>query len=228
MWSGRAIRDLSPLGHIPSLVELSLGNAQRYNNLDFLYQVPNLTTLWLHKLQAVEDYSPLSTLRGLQVLRLEGFEKLRSMQILGNLEKLTRLEILGTVPPGGTQGIVRYLSHLTGLRLMACNWVNDLPWIDNLSRLKDLGLDCKDVRDLRPLTSLSDLEELDLDCPMVEDLSPLAELPGLKTLYLRRRMANLDLTPLRDRAMTVYLNDANTYQKHRGKLGKRLRLHKLN
>ena len=120
------------------------------------------------------DFSPLSELRDLTMLRL-GDTAIADLQPLSNLRHLTWLSLNRTA--------VTDLSALQGMALsdlyLNGTGVHDLRPLAQLTKLEILMLTSTPVSDLTPLAGLTKLQDLYLYGSQVTDTSPLVNLPDL-------------------------------------------------
>ena len=120
----------------------------------------------LHRLE-VQD-AGISDLAG-----LESAPNLKSLQLLGDTNKITDISPLGGVP------------HLTFLHLEGANEIADVSALSGLTRLTWLTLDGTNLTDVSPLGGLTNLETLQLwGTNEITDVSALGELIKLNVLSL--------------------------------------------
>jgi len=186
------IRDVTPLGHLTELTDLSLAR-NRIEDIGPLAAVRTLTSLDLYG-NPIRDVSPLAGLAGLIRLRLGSGERLQSLEALAGLTRLSRLELLDN-----SVADVRALAalpQLTRLSLARNPHSSDVTPLGGIQSLEILELEGTAVSDIGPLGALSRLTTLGLAATRVHDLGPLIGLLGLTRLDLRGDMLVSDVQPL--------------------------------
>ena len=162
---------------------------------------------------ALSDLSPVASLTGLTVLRLQN-NKITNLSPIASLTRLTELNLRGNqiTELGPLINLINlrelYLSennipdlgpliNLINLRVLYLdlNQITDSGPLINLTNLRELYLNSNKIRDLSALASLTSLTELSLWGNQISDLSPLASLTGLTHLYLMDNQIS-DLSPL--------------------------------
>ncbi|MDX8148436.1 NACHT domain-containing protein [Lentzea sp. BCCO 10_0061] len=225
IWSKAPITDLEPLRHLRMLESLVISHPKGFDNLEHLETLSRLKELWLYDCDRVQSFSVLLNLPALQSLRIATPAKPGFWKMLADLPGLDELDILGSIPPPtGLRGIASARPELKNLRLMDAHWLDELSGITGISNLEQVHIDSSKLADIRPLNHLPELNTIDLACPMVHDLAPLADCPNLKTLYLRSCMRDVDLSPLKNQDLTLYVDDRATFKRWKKKLGSRVNL----
>jgi internalin A len=207
--------DLSGIGHLKQLVELSLSENEQYTSIDFVESLTNLEVLDLEDGQ-FEDLSPIAGLKRLRKLNLVNCDKivdlsplaaLTSLTVLdirstsatdlSPLENLTQLEslkldgdIISTAP-------IESLKKLTLLEIAFCSTIEDFDFLSTLPHLTHLTLQSTLIHNLSPVSKLKELVSLSLDGSPVSDVSPLASLVGIESLNLQRTKVR-NLAPLKN------------------------------
>ncbi len=142
------------------------------SNIDFLYQLPNMTFLSLGE-DSVEDIAPVSALTQLKSLYLS--RCILDDQDMKNIEPLTGLVHFGADSLGWSDGLQSPLENLSFLR--------------NLTELEDISLEYSDVEigSLTPLKNLDNLRALSLEGLYMSDSNfrTLSKLTGLRELNLK-------------------------------------------
>ena len=145
---------------------------------------------WLVDFPAVKTLD----LRGSQVRKLEGLERLTSLTELylsGNrirkLEGLERLTSLTELYLSGNQiSKLEGLDHLTSLTtlFLSHNQISKLEGLDHLTSLTELYLSDNQIATLEGLNALTSLTRLDLSGNQIRKLEGLERLTSLTRLYL--------------------------------------------
>lgn len=187
-----SIRDVTPLGRLPALSDLSLARNQ-IEDVGPLAELRTLTSLDLYG-NPIRDVAPIGRLTGLIRLRLGSGARVVNLEALATLTRLSRLELLdNSVADVRPLGV---LSQLTRLSLGDNPHLSDLEPLSELLSLEILELGGTAVSDLRPLGGLARLTTLGLAGTRVHDLGPLIGLLGLTRLDLRGNMQISDVQPL--------------------------------
>ena len=172
-----AVRDISPLAGIPTLLHLTISGGPEFLPCD-LTPLADLQSLCLHT-------TPRCT-----VPRLPG--KLSSLSLTGisDLECLRGMDSLAHLNVSGNPGLrdLSPLAQCAGLRHLSAvdTAVSDLSSLTNHPALKEIVLSSTQVTDVSPLASIPTLEMIWLYGTAVEDVSCLAALPRLSDLNLRK------------------------------------------
>ena len=188
------------LAELSSLKHLGLYWSSNLSNVEFLYQLPNLTFLSLGE-DAVEDISPISTLTHLKSLYLS--RGVLEDQDMKNISRLTGLVHFGADALGWDDGLQSPLEDLSFLR--------------NLTDLEDISLDFNDVEigALTPLENLDNLRSLSLEGAFFtsdSDYRTLSKLTGLRDLNLKGNSI-VDIDIISKFTNLEILNLSNTYLK---------------
>ena len=180
-----------------ALKELDLSN-QGLTDADILplAEMTNLQSLNLNK-NEISDLTPLSGLKELKALQLDGNNGLVDLSPLGNLTELNEL----LLPAQAELSDLSPLSAMTQLR--------------RLEMADGVGDSLSKIEDITPLSGMTQLEGLTLAVRSLTDLSPLAGLTHLKTLRLYGAISISDLSPLSGMEELEVLqftnNHANSY-----------------
>ncbi|GLJ14111.1 hypothetical protein SUGI_0226300 [Cryptomeria japonica] len=161
-----------------------------------LEQLERLTTLDMSGCSGLETMSGLSSLTGLQVLRLEGCYKLDKLSLLSSVTGLQSLKVQGCSTLEGLSSLtglqslevqvqgcstLEGLSSLTGLQSLQVLECFTLEGLSSLTGLQSLQvLECFTLEGLSSLTGLQSLQVL--ECSKLEKISGLSSLTGLKSL----------------------------------------------
>ena len=164
--------DYSPLLYAKKLkhLDLSFGESVGNNLMEILSKLTQLEELNIAACD-IEDISMLRDLTNLKYLDVRG-NSIADLSVLDNFRNLETL-ILGL-------GVSHYYS---GGTYYGGSTLQSVEILQNLSKLKTLGLDDCCVKDISGLKKLSNLEELHLEFSTIEDFSVLMELPNLRNLY---------------------------------------------
>jgi Leucine-rich repeat (LRR) protein len=228
LWSGASIGDLTQLTRLRNLEHLAIGHSGRLNNLDHLEGLSALKELWLVDCDDIRDFTPLTELPHLELLRFDRFVPDSAWAVIPRLRSLTALEFVGQGHlPGGLLGIATAQPNLSRLVLLNLDWLESVDGIANLECLESLMIEGGNIREIGELSRLSKLKTLQLYCPLVTDLAPLAEIPTLRDLFIDRGMAQVDLSSLRDCTMTIHLWRESEVRRWRPKMGKGIKFASL-
>ncbi|MCE7007375.1 hypothetical protein LWC34_31840 [Kibdelosporangium philippinense] len=215
VWSATALTGLGVLAELPALTMLTLGSSG-FEDIEFVRSAPGLTSLRLHDLDAVTDFSPLRTLTRLNHLSIETPKTLTSFESVRNIPTLLRLTLRGhTSPPGGLPQLAAELPRLITLNLFEADWLTDLEPIGRFEHLDRLTLRSGRLSSIAAVEQVPNLQFFDLDCPQVDDISVIGKLTKLKTLYLREPAARVDPVALSMKDTTVHVPDRPTAQRWR-------------
>lgn len=219
--SGCEVKNYDSLEKLTSLRILFL-HMLTIQNISFVVKMMHLKNLSLFGCSEWSDLSPLSGLKNLQILNLQGKRPVPFSSI-GPLKGLVRLQQLKL----NLCGKIRDLFPLSGLRRLRHLYLNNCEAVTRLSALRNLTLletlsmtCCTQVRTVKGLRNLHRLKTLRLDQMSqlsnldgyqgligvrklwinlrfdISDLSPLAGLTALKDLTLHNGAALKDLSPL--------------------------------
>lgn len=181
------------LAELSSLKHLGSHWSSNLTNVDFLYQLPNLTFLSIGE-DSVEDIAPISTLTQLKSLYLS--RCLLDDQDMKNISQLTGLVHFGADSLGWSDGLqsplenLSFLRNLTALEDISLDYSNveigSLTPLKNLDNLRTLSLEglCMSDSNLRTLSKLTGLRELNLKSSMIGDIKILSNLTNLEILNL--------------------------------------------
>lgn len=189
--------DLSGIGELKHLTNLSLRNSQQTSISGIADSAETLKYLWIEN-PNIQDYSGLEQLQNLQTLYLyrisqEQLDKILDKMKEGNFPKLVNFGIIGN---GGwsdyDQGFTdeRYYSSKNGS-------VTSIAKMANLTTttkhaIKNLFLTANKIDSLTPLADFVNLENIRAESNNISSLSGLNN----KTKLLRVRIANNNLTNL--------------------------------
>jgi hypothetical protein len=195
IWTIGQVRDFTPLNELSDLTCFTL-HSRAINDLEFVRNLPTLTTLSLGDLTSVSDYSPLMSQGKLTSLMLDRARQLVDVGQLPDLGGIRSLTLTESSLSCGLEYLTSHACKVTELNLNGCAWVGDIGPLANLN-LRALTLwSCRSVEDLTPLIRCTELTYLDLENTGVGDLAPLAQLPELNVLYLTDCPDVDDLAPL--------------------------------
>ncbi|MEW9701085.1 leucine-rich repeat domain-containing protein [Paenibacillus sp. SI8] len=209
--SGNRISDLTPLGKLPKLGSLYLGN-NYFTDIKPLATLTNLTDLnlssnrvadiaTLSKLtkltridlsnSSISDLSPLTSLSSLTYLKVKD----NQIADLTPLQGLTKLESLDA--SGNHLTDLNALSNLTKLTRLQLrnNQITDISPLQTLQNLEELELGNNRITRMAPLSGLSNLQDIEISDNQVSDLGQLSGLTKLHTLNLANNQVS-DLRPL--------------------------------
>lgn len=184
-----AVRDISPLANIPTLLYLTISGGPELLPGD-LTSLAELQTLNLHTAPHCTVPKLPGKLTSLSVTGIDNLECLRGMESLAwlnlnNNPGLSDLSPLASCP------------NLTELSVVDTA-VSDLSPLAGHPSLKELTLSSTKVTDVSPLATIPTLEMVWLYGTAVEDVSCLASLPRLNDLNLRKTQV-VDLSAFRGR-----------------------------
>ena len=214
--------DLQPPDALNRLTRLALGSFSEAS-LRRLASLPSLISLDISG--KLEDLGPLTTLSGLQHLKLGCCHNLlHNLSPLSSCSALRHLELqdcrcLSSIAPLAACSTLEYLDmgnawgirdsmtdfsalhNLPQLQYLGLHGHYGLSSLDQLSALltlKTLALkSCRGIRELSSLSSLTALRRLELrDCPAAESLNALSSLTTLTCLVLQGRGKEWSLAPL--------------------------------
>lgn len=194
------------LAALPQLHTLKIIN-RRITNPGILSTLVGLQQLKLDGCMGMGDMSPPSTLTRLESLSLEISYHveldLRPISVLTQLESLS----LGCNPDLETL----HIGALPGLRNLEVSWCSRLASIGSLSMLtglSSLGMRyCRAVTSLEPLSTLTGLSSLNMEeCWAVTSLEPLSTLTGLGSLNMQSCIAMASLAGLSTLTALISLN----------------------
>ncbi len=156
------------------------GDVRSLKDLEYL---PNLQRLYINDELLIEDYTPLSSLTGLQILSMSGCALSDTdLSYISDLSELTELSINDNKITS-----LADLSQLSALEFLNASDNELVSTVDIAAfpALRYLHLTNNGLYDLSGLSSLSELLYLDITNNSVSDLEPLAGLTKLEELYLR-------------------------------------------
>ena len=201
--SDRPLRNLSGLQFLPGLHHLDLSNGEA-PDLSPLVHVPDLVDLSIND-KLAEDFRPIARCRKLKSIHLylyqpwpilDGWEdlpELESLRFNGNLlavESIPRLPAVNTLHLNAGIGSsvplrdLRRLPEMPRLRVLELEGVHRLDGIERYPELRILtlgGTFC----DLTPLTALKEVTHLTLKGDLTRDLKPLVRMPALRKLTVQ-------------------------------------------
>lgn len=201
--SPEGVRVIGQLKQLTRLHLRSPGNDWR--NLDFLPLGGALTQLSLTPLNRVEDYSAIKAVDW-EELALGWAPGLRDLSELGASPSLTHL-VLTHCAVGNFDPLPEMFPALESLTVRYSSGLSDLGWISRLPRLRRLDIEgCENVTDLGPVDRLDELWAIDArGCRRLRSVEPLARCRMLHSAYLNGTRPGLDLSPLHDRPIGVYV-----------------------
>ncbi len=156
------------------------GEIRSLKDLEYL---PNLRILRINDELLIEDYTPLSSLTGLEILSMSGCALSDTdLSYISDLSRLTELSINDNKITS-----LADLSQLTALEFLNASDNELVSTVDIAAfpQLRYLHLTDNGLYDLSGLSALSELLYLDISNNSVSDLTPLAGLTKLEELYLR-------------------------------------------
>ncbi|MBI3396137.1 MAG: hypothetical protein HY042_09910 [Spirochaetia bacterium] len=150
------------------------------NNLQPLEYFTGLKFFGIYKMDESLDLSPITVLKQVQYISLDG--RVKDVSPLSKIKSLQKLDLYETHV--SSLASFEKLKQIEKLDLYGSG-VSDLKPLSGLKSLKTLRLgNCPDVSDIQPLATLPKLESLDLSHTGVVDLSPVKKMKKLKRLYL--------------------------------------------
>jgi internalin A len=200
LFEATTLRDLSALKELPALRKLTLRDAPLLLDLSPLVAIETLAELNV-TVQMLRDFTPLSRMRGLRVLKLDVEEGL-DLAPLAALTELEELEITcprDLAPLGGLRSLkklsvsarrcspsldpIRRLAGLTSLSLYGFGEMTTADVVRDLPRLTSLNLwHGEKLTDIDAVGTLKDLEELRVGSTAVRSLEALRGLTKLRVI----------------------------------------------
>jgi hypothetical protein len=188
------VEDFTPLHRLRRLKVLTFGAV--FDDLDFVEDLPELSSLSLHWLANITDLSPLAAQSALTSLALNECRGLTNVDDVPIARSLKSLSLVSSAVSAGIEGLAERAPGLTTLHLNHSEGVNDIRRLAPLG-LTTLGLwGCRGITDFTPLAGMRALDFLDVEDTHIADLTPVGELSRLETLWLRGCENITDLTPL--------------------------------
>lgn len=175
-----SMADLSQLGNLPNLRELTLSHA-KLTDISGLAGLTKLTRLDL-EFNEIASITPLAGMAALTYLNL-GFNDITDVTALASMNNLQELYLdanqlitVGTV-----------LANKTALTKLSLdnNKINSISGLSSLSNLTHLGLGYNQVSTVSALAGLTKLQVLALDANYLTSISHLSGVATLQKLYLR-------------------------------------------
>ncbi len=171
-------------------------------------ELSELTELRIQSYQKIKSLKGLEHATGLTDFRISGSYEIEDLSLLSNFTKLEDLVIsfnsVSNIKP------LEKLTNLTGLTLNY-NSISDLKPLAKLTKLEKLYIARNPISDLTPLKKLMNLKSLWLvEIEEVRDISPIAGLTQLKELTLANIHIN-DLAPLAELKNLTKLNLNDNY-----------------
>ena len=223
--SGNDYDRMGALGELKNLTNLHIF-CDEYENLEFLPELPYLTTLTLdgdlrdigalRGCAALEeltlnsyvwDLSPLRSLNGLKKLSVTGYN-ITDISPIGGLQDLEKLYLdcsnLADLSP------LRSLPALRELTIYHGKSISDIRPLESLGSLEKLSLTDCGIRDVSALSGLRDLKELEVTGSPLSDVGPLRGLTSLRMLNLFDDQIS-DVSPLKElkNLKKLYLHENN-------------------
>jgi hypothetical protein len=149
------------------LTKLNLRGCHDLKSLEFLSELHNLQELDLGEWRRIRTIEPLGNLKHLRKLNLTTFKGIvkNGFEVLGNLTELRELVLQG-------QGIKSLAclnaSHLRILDLTACEQLEDIDSICKMKELEKVSLIC--CNKIKSLEALKSLTSAEIECPDSDEL----------------------------------------------------------
>ena len=207
---GYVIHDLSPIGKLPKLRDLSLQNCNLID-LSPLSKLQDLVTLDLSRNHQIKDWSPLYKLRKLQTLNLSQnpIPQLEQDQLKRALPKCKINFTIGDLAVSKAEleeqkfAVAPYvesileqkrISEIFEIKMENLGILDDLSPLVKLRKLTAINITNCTINDLSPLSNLRDLKSLKLfNSSFVDDaVSSFSTLSNLQSLYVRGRLETLE------------------------------------
>ena len=195
---GLTDEDLRDLKYMVNLPYLNLGNNADVTDISAVANMPYLENLHLRG-TSVQDLSPLSGLTELRQLQFGDslWDTAVDLTPLSTLTNLNYLSLPASMAPTDLSPLGE-LTSLTGISFDGSsgnnNWISDLTWLSNLSKITQLYLPVGDLTSLKGLEGLTNLTELNLYGTMnLTDLTPLQNLTKLQKLSLTSNGSSGDI-----------------------------------
>ena len=200
----KRIEHVSYLRTLHHLRDVALNlHTDHVDDLAFLHDAPQLTTLLVVRNSDPVDLAPLANFPALQVLHLIGVEGAVGWDVLPTLAELGHLST--AAPDGGRDlAFLAGCPSLSSLYLNGCSEMSTVSALASASRLRTIGLHgAKCLRDLRALTRLHELRSLSIgDAPITGGLSAVTPvLDRLETLKFSSIPTVISLEPLTGSAL---------------------------
>ena len=163
------------------------------SNISDLQYFPNATGVELGEFNNVSDFSPLSHLTKLTILKISLYNGKKDLSSLPQMDSVKNFTLnASTYFPRVSNRIsdlsfISKMPNLETLELEGDIAVKDFNFLSSLTKLKKIIVKnvSPELSDLTPLKNMRDLEELSIESTSkISDLSPLSELTGLKKLNL--------------------------------------------
>ncbi len=147
----------------------------------------------LSALYTMAGKTPFATMRRMTSLTLSNSNKIQSIEPIGLLEKLEKLNLSNNTIIDSSP--LRYLINLKELKL-ANNKIKNIEPLKNLN-IKIIDLSDNQLEDISPLSSLKHLTEVRIAHNPIQSLQPLASITSLTDLYVdhdqRHQLENISL-----------------------------------
>ena len=178
---------LEKLAKIRTPIALDLSKAN-VTDLHKLKDYPNIVELRLKWCNSLKDISAVTELEDLQVLDMEGCDKLVNLSPIAMLHNLTELSLPNLVTDEQFEWLYKEGLHhnLQRLSLKSCNKLGDINVLCKFENLEYLVLNwCEKLYSLKPITNLAKLKFLEISyCDNINDIGPIGELTELRSLKL--------------------------------------------
>jgi hypothetical protein len=177
------------LNGFESLRKLSVPWSLVRNQTDAMAQV---TDLFFLNYQGM-DLAPLAASKSLTVLRMKHYPQIRSLNGLGEFDRLHQLSIHGAAKLTDLSALrdSGTAQTLSELQLETCRKITVLDEIASATRVQFLNLgNCGEIASLKPLSDMSELRRLHLyeSTKILDgDLTPLLALPRIEKLRMADR-----------------------------------------
>ncbi len=169
---------------------VKFGKGYKIENINGIENFTALKHLILSGNQ-IDDFAPIANLTELEDLQsyfgMNAYEgrvynkKIKNVEVIGNLNKLTRLELTNAELED-----ISFLSNLTNLESLDLqqNRIKDISCYRSFPKLRWTSLQQNQITDISPLKDLTNLRTLDLQMNKISDISYIENLSRLEDLLL--------------------------------------------
>ncbi|KAL0221670.1 hypothetical protein RCL1_001524 [Eukaryota sp. TZLM3-RCL] len=180
------ISSIRPLSGLPNLKIVDISDSELIDDVIPFTTCPQLSKLIMSNCKKIRDVSCLSVMKQLTFLDLSQTPIIFDCREFQSLNKLIHLNLASSEVEVINFDCLSSFIFLEFLDLTLKLDLNDISFLNHLTKLKELSLKCTNVVDLTPITSSINLISLDISHVFsIESIAPLLELPELKSLNIR-------------------------------------------